>query len=103
MDRPDSPPPADTPGDEQPMARSGAVAAAPKPEFKRRNAEMQFLLIAMVLLMMIALAGVPGGMEKEAGDGSEALELSWAQRHAAAHPDLEPTLPVDDEPVAPVR
>jgi hypothetical protein len=103
MDRPDSPPPADMPGDEQPVARSGALAAHANTEFKRRNAEFQFLLIALVLLMMIALAGVPGGLEKEAGDGTEALELGWAQRHAAAHADWEPPPPDDADVVEPSR
>jgi len=101
MDRPDSPTDTETPADGQPVGGSRGLATAAKPEFQRRNAEFQFLLIALVLVMMVALAGVPGGLEKEAGDGSEALELGWAETHAAAHADMEPTLPADDDFIEP--
>jgi len=46
------------------------------------TAELQFLLIAIVFVVMMLLAGVPG-RENKAGDGSPALQRGWAERHAA--------------------
>ncbi len=63
-------------------SQSAAEAVHPG-DHRPVGAELQFLLIAIVFVVMMLLAGVPG-REKKAGDGSAALQLGWAERHAAA-------------------
>jgi hypothetical protein len=77
MDRPDTTP--------------QAQAQAWEPQ--RAGAEFQFLLIALVLVVMIAVAGIPGGPEKTVGDGSVALKRGWAEAHAAANAPIEEVAP----------
>jgi hypothetical protein len=45
--------------------------------------ELQFLLIALAMVAMLLIAGVPGEVRR-AGEGSEALRLGWAAQHAAS-------------------
>lgn len=94
MDLPDSPPSTGTSSGDRPDEPRSTTRSTT--DTKRLPPEFQFVLISLALVMMIALAGVPGGPEKEVGDGTDALQLGWAERHAAAHTDwLPPELPTD--------
>jgi hypothetical protein len=67
----------------QPRTPAPRASAQRRGEERSLTGELQFLLIACVLVLMLLLAGVPGRLP-EAGDGSAALQQGWADRHAAS-------------------
>ena len=65
-----------------PMPAAGASHPGRRDDRRPFPAELSFLLIALSLLVILMLAGVPG-KTRRAGDGSESLRHGWAAAHAA--------------------
>ena len=57
--------------------------AVNRDEQRRLPAELQFVLIVLAILMVIAFAGLPGSQHRIAGDGSSRLRHGWTAQQAA--------------------